>query len=254
MTSHLTCPTDVRSAHLGRATVIVDANTGRIDTLLGFAHHLWLALARTGDLSTAALAAGVDAQQADRLVQQLCADGLLETRAVPCPWEVPCGAVSVASWGTQEVQAGLAPTRSLPRGQRVLAIAALVAVLLARQSGRRRRSFARMIFLLRVVTRRPGRPATWQAVDQALHCIRQVAYVLPCRIACLEESVAVMLVLAATGQSAVWCHGVATDPIRLHAWLTVDGVPVAEPASTARYTPLFQLPGAGRASGRKETG
>ncbi|MGH3929201.1 MAG: lasso peptide biosynthesis B2 protein, partial [Pseudonocardiaceae bacterium] len=75
----------------------------------------------------------------------------------------------------------------------------------------------------------------------ALHCVRQMAYVLPCRIACLEESIAAMLMLVLTGHSALWCHGVATDPIRLHAWITVDGVPVAEPASTARYTPLFQI-------------
>lgn len=244
----------VRSAHFGQTTVIVDASTGRVDTLLGFAHHLWLALARTGDLVTAALAVGIETQQADHLVQGLCADGLLETSAAPCPWEVSCGAISVASWGTQEVRAGLPPRRPLPKRQLVLAVAGLVVVLLMRHAGLRRRSFIRMISVLRAVTRRPGRRASWRVVEQAIYCVRQAAYVLPCRIACLEESVAVMLVLAATGQSAVWCHGVAADPIRLHAWLTVDGVPVAEPSSTARYTPLFVLPDAARVSRRKDTG
>jgi Transglutaminase-like superfamily len=81
-----------------------------------------------------------------------------------------------------------------------------------------------------------------------------MAYLLPWRIACLEESVTAMLVLAVIGQSAVWCHGVATDPIRLHAWLTVNGAPVAEPASTGRYTPLLQIPDARWAIGGKETG
>ncbi|MGH8918090.1 MAG: lasso peptide biosynthesis protein [Actinomycetes bacterium] len=52
----------------------------------------------------------------------------------------------------------------------------------------------------------------------------------------------------------VWCHGVATDPIRLHAWITVDGVPVAEPASIARCTPLFLIPDAGQTGDRTETG
>jgi hypothetical protein len=63
-----------------------------------------------------------------------------------------------------------------------------------------------------------------------------------------------MLVLAATRQSAVWCHGVAADPLRLHAWLAVDGVPIAEPISTARYTPLLHVPEPGRIGDRKETG
>ncbi len=66
--------------------------------------------------------------------------------------------------------------------------------------------------------------------------------VLPFRVACLEEIAAAMLVLALTGRRAGWCHGVAADPIRLHAWITLDGQPVAEPANTARYIPLLQIP------------
>ncbi|MGH4021348.1 MAG: hypothetical protein ACRDT0_19390 [Pseudonocardiaceae bacterium] len=38
----------------------VDSRTARVDTLLGYAHHLWLALARTGDVHVAAHATGVD--------------------------------------------------------------------------------------------------------------------------------------------------------------------------------------------------
>jgi hypothetical protein len=72
--------------------------------------------------------------------------------------------------------------------------------------------------------------------------VRNVASVLPFRVACLEETAAAMLVLALTGRRAGWCHGVAADPIRLHAWITLDGQPVAEPASTARYIPLLQIP------------
>ncbi|MGH3601575.1 MAG: hypothetical protein ACRDQH_15090 [Pseudonocardiaceae bacterium] len=30
--------------------------------------------------------------------------------------------------------------------------------------------------------------------------------------------------------------------MRLHAWIALDGQPVAEPASTTRYTPLLQIP------------
>ncbi|MGH3978675.1 MAG: lasso peptide biosynthesis B2 protein [Pseudonocardiaceae bacterium] len=254
MTCFLTCPPHVRSAHVGEAIVLVDSRTARVDTLLGYAHHLWLALARTGDVQAAAHATGIDSKRADHLAQQLRADGLLEATPAPRPWEVAHGAVTTSSWGTQEVSAGLAPAQPLPWGHLVLAVPTLVAVLLVRHAGRRRRSFARMIALLRAATRRPCRHASPQAVDQALHCVRHMANFLPCRIACLEESIAAMLVLAATGQSAIWCHGVATDPIRLHAWLTVNGVAVGEPASIARYTPLLQVPDASRTSSRKETG
>lgn len=254
VTGFLSCPGHVRSANLGQATVILDCCTGRVNVLLGSAHRLWLALARTCHLQRAAGTAGVNPERANEFVQRLHADGLLETALTPRRWTVARIAVTTSSWGTQEVPAGLPPSRPLPRGHLVLAAAALVVVLLVRRVGRRRRSFARMIVLLRAVTRLPGRCVPRQAVEQVLHCVRRMAYVLPWRIACLEESVAAMLVLAVIGQSAVWCHGVATDPVRLHAWLTVNGVPVAEPASTARYTPLLQIPDTSWTSSRKETG
>ena len=51
-----------------------------------------------------------------------------------------------------------------------------------------------------------------------------------------------MLALAVTGRRAGWCHGIAADPIRLHAWLALDGHPVGEPTSTLRFTPVIHLP------------
>ncbi|MGB8962323.1 MAG: lasso peptide biosynthesis B2 protein [Pseudonocardiaceae bacterium] len=115
-------------------------------------------------------------------------------------------------------------------------------MLLARDAGRRSHSFARIIALLTAVARRPRRRAEHAAVEHAVDCVRNVASVLPFRVACLEETAAAMLVLAFSGLRAGWCHGVAADPIRLHAWIALDGQPVAEPASTARYTPLLEIP------------
>ncbi|MGH3830725.1 MAG: lasso peptide biosynthesis B2 protein [Pseudonocardiaceae bacterium] len=43
-----------------------------------------------------------------------------------------------------------------------------------------------------------------------------------------------------------WCHGVAADPIRLHAWVETDSQPVAEPKSTTRYTVLRIIDGTGQ--------
>ncbi|MFI1888350.1 lasso peptide biosynthesis B2 protein [Streptomyces jumonjinensis] len=64
----------------------------------------------------------------------------------------------------------------------------------------------------------------------------------PARTACLEESAAAVLLLASRRLSVTWCHGVAPDPVRLHAWLrTQDEILVAEPPSTLAYTPALTI-------------
>ncbi|MFE7558353.1 lasso peptide biosynthesis B2 protein [Kitasatospora sp. NPDC057500] len=47
--------------------------------------------------------------------------------------------------------------------------------------------------------------------------------------------------LGGRGRLAVtWCHGIAADPVRLHAWVqTEDGTRVGEPDSTLAYAPLL---------------
>jgi hypothetical protein len=65
VTGFLSCPGHVRSANLGQATVILDCCTGRVNVLLGSAHRLWLALARTCHLQTAAGTAGVNPERAN---------------------------------------------------------------------------------------------------------------------------------------------------------------------------------------------
>ncbi|MDT3395843.1 lasso peptide biosynthesis B2 protein [Streptomyces sp. B1866] len=86
--------------------------------------------------------------------------------------------------------------------------------------------------------RRTVRPATVGRARQAVHAVRQAAVLVPGRVACLEESAAAVVTLAASRERVTWCHGVAGDPIRLHAWVQVGGQPVAEPESITRYTPL----------------
>lgn len=69
------------------------------------------------------------------------------------------------------------------------------------------------------------------------------------RWACLEESTAAAVLLAISGRRAEWRHGVATDPIRLHAWIAdPEGQPVEEPADTALYTPTYTPDGPGPAT------
>lgn len=95
------------------------------------------------------------------------------------------------------------------------------------------------------LTARYGRRASGEQALSALHGVRHAARFLPARIACLEESVATMLALTAEGYQASWCHGVAADPIRLHAWVEADGERVGEPASTDLFTPIMRIRSAG---------
>ncbi|GGN30696.1 hypothetical protein GCM10012285_00050 [Streptomyces kronopolitis] len=79
--------------------------------------------------------------------------------------------------------------------------------------------------------------ATHDQTQAAILAVRRVGWFSPVRTACLEESAAAVFLLATRRLSATWCHGVAPDPVRLHAWVqTDDGVPAAEPPSTVGYT------------------
>jgi hypothetical protein len=56
------------------------------------------------------------------------------------------------------------------------------------------------------------------------------------------QSISAAVPLALSGCRVGWRHGIASDPVRMHAWIEVDGQPVGEPPSTSRYTPLIRLP------------
>ncbi|WP_405645624.1 lasso peptide biosynthesis B2 protein [Streptomyces uncialis] len=74
---------------------------------------------------------------------------------------------------------------------------------------------------------------------QAVRSVRWAAQALPARIACLEESTAASLLLMLGGRGGAWRHGLATDPIRLHAWICdLHGRPIDEPVHTDHYTPI----------------
>ncbi|MGH3851963.1 MAG: lasso peptide biosynthesis B2 protein [Pseudonocardiaceae bacterium] len=246
MTGYVSCPLHIRSANLGTLTALVDLRTGRVDTLLGWAHHTWSVLARTGVIALAATSVEeASADDVTALVGQLRADRFLDSSREPRPWMVPEVPATMPSWGTQEVPAGILRPGHTALSTRILAGIALGSVLVARHVGWRSRSFVRIIALLTAATRWPHPQAEPASVEDALHCVRNVGSVLPFRVACLEETAAAMLVLACQGQRAEWCHGIAADPIRLHAWIALNGRPVAEPASTTRYAPLLHIPRSG---------
>lgn len=139
------------------------------------------------------------------------------------------------SWGTQESPAALAPVCPTPLSWQVIAAVCLPAVLAIRLLGPRRLRFAR---LRRLAVEPAAKGRTDElAAQRAVRAVRRVGRLVPARVACLEESVAAMLALRITGYRGDWKYGVATDPVRMHAWVEVNGHPIDEPADITDYTP-----------------
>lgn len=150
---------------------------------------------------------------------------------------------SVPSWGTREVPFGLAPLPRVSAVWMARAVVALVVVLAAQRMGRASRAFPRLVRVLELAAQQTRSSATPGEVTRAIHAVRRASFVFPTRVACLEESTAAVLVLRSCGASVRWCHGVAPDPITLHAWVeTHDGEAPAEPSSTSGYTIVRTIP------------
>jgi hypothetical protein len=236
MSPYVTAPEHVATCDLGPATVLVNYYTGDVQTLYGPSARWWVELAATGDPATPT---ALDARSARSLLGQLHTAGLLVSTDQPRPWSAPvAGQPIVPSWGTYEAQAGRIPIPRVP--YRVLPVAgvALAVVLAVTHVGRASRRMDRLSRLLGWAARRTLGPAAADRARQAVYAVRRVGLLATGRVACLEESAAVVLTLAASRQRVTWCHGVAADPIRLHAWVETDSQPIAEPESTLRYTAL----------------
>lgn len=82
----------------------------------------------------------------------------------------------------------------------------------------------------------PADPAALvTAVGWAVRCY-------PGRAACLEQSLAAVLLAAARRRSLDWCLGAAADPYRFHAWVEAAGRPVripGDPQSAAGFVRLL---------------
>lgn len=218
----------LRTVQTSHATLVVDYRTGEVTMLGGEAMRLWNLYV-----------AGQQPEVLNTTVETINADfsnrGWLTvpSQAGPAPVVIRLNG-STVSWGTQETAAALPSIGNAPWSWRLAALPLVVLVLLVRQSGRKHR-FARLVRLTELGARHPS--ATDLQARHAVRAVRHAARYLPARIACLEESVAAKLLLAVAGKRATWCHGIATDPVRLHAWIAGrDGDPIDEPPSTHRYT------------------
>ncbi|WP_169509041.1 lasso peptide biosynthesis B2 protein [Actinopolyspora mortivallis] len=91
-----------------------------------------------------------------------------------------------------------------------------------------------------------GRQATRGEAERALHAVDAAAVWLPFRIACLERSLAGLILLAGRRHRVTWCLGVRqTPPIAMHAWLAdTAGVPIAESDTMPTYRTILTVPSA----------
>jgi hypothetical protein len=88
-------------------------------------------------------------------------------------------------------------------------------------------SFRRSVALVRLSRRswcRSTLPA-WRA-SGTVEAVRRAARWYPGRAACLERSLAAVLLAIAMRRRLDWCLGAVPDPYRFHAWVAVVGDPV----------------------------
>ncbi|MFE2375447.1 lasso peptide biosynthesis B2 protein [Streptomyces sp. NPDC059398] len=215
--------------------VLVHYRNGQVLCLPPAGAGLWRDAAATGRLD----------RIPPGLATRLLTAGLLTPTTSPTPWSAPLIAKSAtASWGSAEHPAGAARPAATRTSTAAAAAAALAVVLATTRLGSRSAAMYRITTMIRSALSICRRPATPEQAEAAVLAVRRVGWYSPARTACLEESAASVLLLASRRLSATWCHGVAPDPIRLHAWVqTGDGAPVAEPPSTLAYTPTLTIGG-----------
>ncbi|MYS33582.1 transglutaminase superfamily protein [Streptomyces sp. KhCrAH-43] len=231
--SFVTCPQAVRAVDFGHVLVLIDYRTGNVQALQPPAADQWNALSRTGVLDRNRIAPA--------LGRRLLALGLLAPASGPGTWTSALTASSAkASWGSTEHPAGVVQPPHGPLAETLSAAAALTVAFAATR--RQSTGMQRTLTLLSAADARTVRAATLREATYAVTAVRRAGWYSPGRTACLEESVAAVLLLASRRLGVRWCHGIASDPIRLHAWVqTMTGDDVAEPFLTRAYTPVLTI-------------
>lgn len=230
--AYLTAPDFVRAVDYNHISVLIDYRYGGVHCLLPPGGEHWRRAAETG----------LSKHFPRPLAARLLAAGLLRPCASPEPWPQPLTANAPrASWGSIEHTAGIDRPPSIPEPSRTLATNALNAVSAA-MAGDRSAAMNRVIGLITSMLAPDRPPASPAHAREAVLAVRRAGWYRRERTSCLETSAAAAILIASRRQSITWCHGVAPDPVRLHAWLrTVDGQPVAEPESTLSFTPVLTL-------------
>ncbi|WP_327088972.1 lasso peptide biosynthesis B2 protein [Nonomuraea sp. NBC_01738] len=78
-----------------------------------------------------------------------------------------------------------------------------------------------------------------ERAEHIVEAVRQAALAYPGRAACLETSLAAVLLAALTRGRLDWCLGAVTDPYRFHAWVESRGIPA--PLPDLAYQRVFTI-------------
>ncbi|HEU5157535.1 MAG TPA: lasso peptide biosynthesis B2 protein [Streptosporangiaceae bacterium] len=205
--------------------VLLDARTGRWYVLNAVGAELWRSLSRGHGLaeSVAVVAtrhAGVPQARlhadAHALRAELVRLGLILPKSAPSSPRAP------APHRSDPVIAAAAPAVAHGAGREIwLRIAAalilLIAVVLVRLP------FGRLSRLIRWTRRWARRPLTGTGADLLATAVVRSAAWFPGRAACLELSLATVLLAAVRRRRLDWCLGARPDPYRFHAWVESDG-------------------------------
>jgi hypothetical protein len=204
----------------------------------GFEEGLRLVAARYPHVPPAALRT-----DAERLVRELLARGLLTIGGPPAQGAAPPPSPAVAmTVGGEAAMAEAAPV-GRPRpgwGRGGLALCVLIAAcLIVRYS-----SFRTQLGLVRTARRVGRRPVAADAAAATVAAVDWAVRRYPGRAACLEQSLAAVLLAAAAGRRLDWCLGALADPYRFHAWVEAGGRPVPtrdDPLTPLGYVRLFSV-------------
>jgi hypothetical protein len=162
---------------------------------------------------------------AEDLVRDLCSRGLIE-------------AVAPDLLGSPAADMAEDPAAGGPRPAWHLAVMAMLALVVA--SVFLRCSFRASFRLVRRSRRSwCRRAASPRQAAVAVTAVSQAARWYPGRAACLEQSLAAVLVAVMQRQRLDWCLGSAPDPYRFHAWVEVAGQPV--PRSQFGYSRILAV-------------
>jgi hypothetical protein len=119
----------------------------------------------------------------------------------------------------------------------LVALAALAAVDIAVRTG----GIARALALADRVSAPPsGRAADDGIIGLTAHRVATAAAFYPRRARCLEQSLALFILLRRIGVAADLKLGAQTLPFYAHAWIEVDGRPINESAGRLEQLVAFQ--------------
>ncbi|NDJ25194.1 lasso peptide biosynthesis B2 protein [Nostoc sp. B(2019)] len=89
-------------------------------------------------------------------------------------------------------------------------------------------SIFRISKLLSILKRYCSREITNYEADIVWVTVRESSFLLLGRVACLEFSLAFVLLALTKGLSSSWCIGVSNEPVQAHAWVEIGGLPFRE--------------------------